>query len=739
MHAAGIVHHGDTLPRQPGLKFIPEDGSSRYCKRLTEEESKDAKEIVIRLHQAGGNRAAMMKEISSKVLQGRRISKAMVDGLRDQLGLIQRQNGRIAKEQESMSRTEEECAVLCWTQNDNQTDHALAPSLQVPEDSAAIASQTYQYESSTGQILQDMETSEAELETPLTMELKTFLSLSDEDIAMLDYQYQSQSSVDSEVDWATNILADQRQTDEHGAVVNPDHLKNEANHPQDMSELRTLYYHALSNTRRFSGAIETDGQRSTMPSTQSGLWEWSEAHDITSLNHAAYILSTLRDFQQAFEMYFLIYCRLLKPRTDNQAPNPHFVLSAIGCARTARTPSQVILAHSLVDRVREDLLLHHGLWLLERTRTWKFLEGFYHKYFNSDNESWENVEDAAYWVATAIILSQPRLAAHIVQVNNMPDYFLPGFWHNSFVAHILDCDVAMVSMRTGISKLSAFIRKRKGDLDPLLRGWLGLSADEDTIAEHGKIVSTMFLDDHLRSRTSARVGSTIPSHAGFPCCWNEFATLTMPFMLIKWAHRPEFKANHASFLQRARTTKTSDFLLLAADEIRGHLKSRGGKEAVFDLYLRLMAAPRHADHVRPQSSLPPGLFLDVTKVLNLDYDIGDWTNLGSDSILTREQPEEDTAKDGISVSKKPADTASLNASVPMSDTSSISSGYRSFLELSRKVRNSVSLTIRTRQSASSGALTTRSSWSFSRNAGFPRDPSIRESQVTLSSDVNMSG
>ncbi|KAI1620503.1 hypothetical protein EDD37DRAFT_653567 [Exophiala viscosa] len=855
MNAAGRTQHQGTLPGQPDFKFVPGNGSSsRYCKRMTDDEIERAKKIVLRLHRAGENRVAMMEQVSREVLHGRTISTAMVDKLRDDLGLIQHQSGRAARGQEFMSRTKQYSA-LYLTQGDDWADNVLCSSTQVLEGGIAIALQTSHAETPSCEPLQDtrgkrslenrmqtperdaivesaqgainrnlislptelisttnvealiapdvrsvshssstintsendsvfsiMETPQADLVASSTIECRTDSSPLGDDSPMLDYQGQSQSSVNLMDGDMTSILPYQKSTDVHGSAERRVSTTHKMVHPLDKTGLWTHYYHVLKKLKHYSKDIIVDGR--TLQRSE-GLWHWFNACDITTLNHVAYILDALRDFRQAFDVYFIIYCRLLKTRKDEQAPNPHFVLSAIGCARSARTPLQLDLARTLVERVREDLSLYHDPWLLEHTRTWNFLERYHKNSFDTKNESWEDVEEAAYWVATATIMSQPRLAVYIELAHDMPDYFLPFFSQNSFVGHIRGCDVAKASMLAGISKVSGFIRARKNDLNPLLKGWL--RTDEDAVAEHGQVVSNMVLTEYLPSLRSARESTrpaTTPNHAGFPCCWNDFPMLTIPFLLFRWTHRPDFKTKHASFLQRARKIKASEFLILAADEIHGHLLSGQGKNAVFDVYLSLMTAPKHLNHAPLQSFLPPALFLTVAKTLNLNYDtsnlslrdtISDYTvgceppdqpqsvwptgpfltvaktldlnydkinarkNSGADSTLRREQPQEDTVRGASFMSQDFADAASLSATVSISDESSISSGYRSFRAYSKKLRNSMSLTVRTRLSDSSGARTTRSSWSFSRNTGFPRDSSIRESQISLSSDVPMSG
>ena len=862
MNAAGVARHRATLPGQPDLTFIPEDGSPRYCKRMTKEESQKAKVIVMQLHQQGADRAAMSEEISRKVLHGRRIPKAMVDRLRDQLGLIQRQDGRAAKGQEATSRTEES-SVLCSIQEDD--DHTkLVPVLSAQGfennfviilqksinfqdmslsamDSQGLSSpdlhpqgmqpQSMQPQSMEPRIMDpqimepqitdpqimeprimdpqimepqitdpqimepqimepqimepqnmepqnmdalDMEFQDQDMdfedmilegmdfqnitsqdinmfwvdaETLLTTETRTERNPPEVDAVMFDCPCPSDPSVDSERNDLTCILADQEptKTSDVPSVMDRPKYNTPRMHPLDKSGLWTHYYHLLCQIPPFSQDSDTEARRlweSTLSYRPSSEPKWTEDCAITALYHTASILSTLRDFQQAFDTYFLIYCRLLKSLgTLHQAPDPYFVLAAIGCARSARTLSQLNLAYSLMEVVRDDLLLHRGLPPIEHTRTWKALDRFYNKSFDTENDFWENIEETAYWAATALIMSRPQLAARDGTMKTVPeDDFLPCFEQDSIVAHIYDCDLAIAALRAGISKVSAFIRHRRTDLNDLVKAEdrLDLSSAYGR-TRAGQVIAYMFLDDHLRPHTlqmDPLQSSTKFDHAGFPCHWDGHVMLTIPFILVEWTQRPEFNARHASFLERGLKTNPVDFLLLAADAIVEYLHFKPGRELVVDLFLNSMAAPRHDidawSQIAHRLPSPGGLFELATKMSLLDHDTGFWNDRGSNPMSKAAEGGNVAMRDSDVVLQEFPDTASLNMSI------STRSSYRRFHELSRRLKKNIPWTVRSQHSASSWSLTTRSSWSLSRTAGFPRDSSIRESQVTLSSDVPMS-
>ncbi|KIX04026.1 uncharacterized protein Z518_07579 [Rhinocladiella mackenziei CBS 650.93] len=119
-------------PSQPSLMVIEENGlSSRYNQRMTEQESEDSKPILLRLNEEGASREARTEE-------------AVVDTLRRNLRLINRQNQPLAQPQGGALPTGTSDAFFS-VQNRSQSEVTATTSSgnRHPELVAASAPQNY--------------------------------------------------------------------------------------------------------------------------------------------------------------------------------------------------------------------------------------------------------------------------------------------------------------------------------------------------------------------------------------------------------------------------------------------------------------------------------------------------------------------------------------------------------------------------------------------------------------------
>jgi hypothetical protein len=92
---------------------------------------------------------------------------------------------------------------------------------------------------------------------------------------------------------------------------------------------------------------------------------------------------------------------------------------------------------------------------------------------------------------------------------------------------------------------------------------------------------------------------------------------------------------------------------------------------------------------------------------------------------------------GSSQANNAVDAFSIIESIASSSRSFTNSSYASFRRLANRLRETVSASLYTQTTGSSGGITSRSSWSFSRVTGFPRAPSVSQSLQSDSRDVAM--
>lgn len=685
----------DVWPDQPGLVVIPGNGcSSRYSQRMTDQELKESKAILLRLSEDGAGRDIMIGEISRSL--GRPISKSQVDKLRRELGLINHYTPKLAQPQQD--------AIL------NESPRVAQDQLR--SEAAAITQYGHcNYEFCVAVAIGDS--------NPTSL---LSIKCTGDAIAAIKIppgaHSQDQPSVDC-ID-PSNTSQENNDMPPHTLISTNIRVGFRLKPSEEVLHLR------LENI-----FLMTLGLQPYFPSDRAHKLYLScsdskerEGEGIARLNHAATILHILRAFGPAFDLHFLIYCHFKDIKTENEPPHPQFVLAAINCARSARTLSHAVVASYAVSSVREDLLSYYGAEILEHTRAWRCLEKFDVQLRNLTSDDFrEDIEETAYWEATAMILSHRDLAN---KYEGVPDFF-PTFLQRSVVEHLHECPVMRYSMLEAFGKVSVFIRHRKNHINKLATTCSGIHV--------AQTISCLLLYERLnlsRSPGSSTNPVEASNHDQFPCTWNGFIALTLPFVLVDWLEKAEAEGICL------RVSKPIDLFVSASEKVWQSLHSDSSYKDFIDFYLRSMGAPEHRYAKLAPTVSEDWLFGIAAATANLDPGADDWEKSEPDFVLQDDEIASNELENGPSSAGMAADVLSLVESIASSYSSLASQSYESFLDLADRIRQRVSASLYTRQSDSSGAMTSRSSWSFSRITGFPRAPSTSQSNDNGSSDVAMS-
>ena len=89
---------------------------------------------------------------------------------------------------------------------------------------------------------------------------------------------------------------------------------------------------------------------------------------IVKLHHAAIIiLHTIRGFEEAFDLFFILFKHCYEMVSQSSSPHQSLVLSAVNCARSAGTPLQLQVVKVLVKEVHDMAIAYHGFSIQVRT------------------------------------------------------------------------------------------------------------------------------------------------------------------------------------------------------------------------------------------------------------------------------------------------------------------------------------------------------------------------------------
>ncbi|KAK5032800.1 hypothetical protein LTS07_004210 [Exophiala sideris] len=335
-----------------GLKIIKQDGrTSGYNGRLTEEELDRIKPLLQHLHQTDATRAQMIAQIKSRC--GLAITLPQLDGMRTKLGLT----AQISRPQAASLKPE--------------------PTLDPWQEQSPILRPTHP--------------------TRVEPDLSQILSGLEDDEILADYNSEPVSQATVPIHQDATAMQSERAA------------------PLDLPDQTSLGATSASPTS-FHERLPSYDMSSSWILTLSDTSKAQEGDDqfIARRFHAAFILHALGAFDQAFDMFSLIFNDLHALSSDASAPDPRLKLSAVGCTWSARTPLRLEVTKILVNEVYRIFTAHYGekKAVFAVRWTWPDLEEI-HRQLSGPNGLpsrmiSESTETAAHWLAISCLLSYPE-------------------------------------------------------------------------------------------------------------------------------------------------------------------------------------------------------------------------------------------------------------------------------------------------------------------------------------------
>ncbi|KIW71230.1 hypothetical protein PV04_03418 [Phialophora macrospora] len=463
------------------------------------------------------------------------------------------------------------------------------------------------------------------------------------------------------------------------------------------------------------------------------------------------ILTDLKRFSEAFELLYLITSAINDVIQSDQLWGPQLVFVATTCARSAWTDEQVLIANVLVEQLCywRDQYSDHDRNLLPDTSLIGELpslltlaESLLAKVSASGpSKYWSITHYSANTLREELgggkgFCPAVRSGTKALWTKDPRDW--PGDVLNSFLASY---DFRRFFLEA-LTKVEHCICRSSVMDDLLKKQW---PPDEGPSPSFAQALAGLALEYHRLTK----------HHASGPFPWSFIlvelldrltvqAVATLPFVLAALIRKSNNIDNTAGTLQRCY-----DRLYRAAQEVRQALVANGMEEnteyeGFIEVYLdQLNSQPKtdpslsitHSSRLLRAAAAMAG----ISVILNdgkLECPVEAFgvragrNHYGGERATVRPQIRLQQQERGLISSSHPDPT------MARSYTSSVSSGFRSFKDLSRRPQSNVSLSRVSGVTASTGRWSERMSWKFSGVTSLSSNPSLRESSIT---DVFMDG
>ncbi|KIW34426.1 uncharacterized protein PV07_01204 [Cladophialophora immunda] len=438
------------------------------------------------------------------------------------------------------------------------------------------------------------------------------------------------------------------------------------------------------------------------------------------LKNMATIIFILRDFTEAFNLYFLIYFHFRENKKTVDSAHPRMVLGAINCARSASTTVQKQIVSMLIEDVRSTLLQQYPLPSMHDVRTWKYLEAVERQCIHENTGTLtiallESHEDLAYWAVTAMHLSNDKL--------NKDCGGAPGccmtLGQGQIMEHLRECETTRRCFRFAVDKVKSYIKRNSHMFDQPFR--------EDSIQRgdyNAQEVACSILEECLADRAAYPVGSNhseSDNHRGLPCDLNGLAVAVIPFLLepILIGRRNL----EMELFPSASDPLLSDLLRCSIQDIRQGIEYPPRYNAMIESIIDHFS-PKFNPRFLHTSNIPDSRLRRIT--------MGIASILPISGTMTETDVEEgwNTLKVQQTASAVQAfplrEKTTLAHGLPtlaQSFTSSTSSDYRRFRTTAFRARPGTAASIASQQTGSSSQRSQNSSLRFSRVTGLPSNPS----------------
>lgn len=754
--------------RQLDRKFISENNPNnrRYTGRLTKNEITQLKPMLLSLHYQGSTRDVMLKRASE--LLGKDISMPQLDLLREKLGLLSgrqkqpdahvgflddrgnlnanrqpEQSGSVATpiaekgSRETVNSHASRDASMLDAEDPGSTGDDSEASLVVDDGDSSINA------TPKADILT---TPRLERTRPGTLHQDTCFIINDvdeplghhsasEDAAEIQAWIEGKSWGDAT---SSAISSSVDVTIPEGFEIrftpwNPPNTNRLAS-PTGCPMTRT-YFPSVSALRLYTiGAGGLD----------------SNEEQMARLSQIALLLHTLRAFDKAFDLFFIIFRHFCKRKTRSNQPHPQLILSAINCVRSAQTKIHLQVAGVIVGKVRSTLMGFYGSDVNDRTPAWQYLGMLRDHFFNSANSDRnlppESTKETAYWTVSTLAISHQTFCRD--NAISLDDF--TTFWHIGARAleHLCECHVTRSVISNALSVAYSYFNKHAELVNVLLdRPWESLFTNSSKIAQ---ILSCLLLEDHARQSAALddfvqQDHSSHDDHGDFPCDLNGHALAIVSFGLVEWIRKFELSTVNSDLLFTTEAIKRSptEHLQFGAEQIHFDIQSSSSKytdfvEICLDQLAPPEATPPQAGSIISSDRLF-GISAAMAGLVPITDALGIWHTKCAEHPRSPQQTTPPEVSQEKHHEKHQADSCLQTPTLASSIRSSSSSSYWSFQAVSRRARESVAASVHTQNTRLSDQRNSSNSLTFSMVAGYSSGHSMHESFRTSSSDVTMSG
>ena len=715
-------------------KFVQQDPtSSTYSGRIRKDDRARLEPVIIRLHAAGASREKML--VQCNATGGAPISFAQLDGLRKKLGL-------------HTYRKQPQGSLLQIT---------------VPQ-STAISSPSVgmRYDEEVEDMVTDSESRPSQDKAMMTLFQKSLhlddLRNADEfHLFEQDDSLQLGKAVDveelgrSEIDLGcttprlsiagNSITTDTSEsTSDEGLNVFHALAYDEIQNPLSMSNAKSatspdLDTHAFTAQSGFemkfrSGDFKRMWQREvywpSLPVVRfflRSLAGGTEKPEIPRLLKVASLLHTLRAFEQAFDLFFILFQYLKEIQMTQQSDSPAhplLIFAGIACSRSAQGRLQFRVARNMVHHIRPLTRVRHMhmhiincLMKLEEHLD-SIVQGL------RDYLPPEDSVDAALWTLAPLALDDVTL-----NLRALPSDWPLGPTISLAVDNTLRCLQNRDDTPAAFVDALRIVYARDS---PCSRSLNSLVLDHRVSADLGIKVSVQAQNvaynvvKEYSKRSLAKDRSEITgslSDIGFELDF--LAAATIPFAMVDWIVQVGHMFDIGYAVEQLQQRSDTGRLTIT------HL---------IDLCFRQMSAPTTKWAVTTCGVSVDELLSDCNIIASGQHD--------NDQPIQRVDREDAVAaveaQNGLDLQLQSVQSATLLPTLARSLRASNSSSLRSLLSMALRANHAFSHLSGGRESTTSDARTSRSSWKLSFMSTAPSSRmSMRQNVQTMSSDVEMTG
>lgn len=465
-------------------------------------------------------------------------------------------------------------------------------------------------------------------------------------------------------------------------------------------------------------------QQITMKANTS--YDSNMSDEIHQLTHAGNLLHAMKEYDLAFDVFLLVLRYANDYNPSNDCPSLDLISAVLNCARSAQLPHQRLIATEAITQILPWLEIEYSYLVT------KPIQGHYPRTAPSPVASYNGMvscEPDDHVVNWAVFNAAARCSTSNTYAW-LPEQF-SKHWLNGARDHLEECSMTQKSILDSLETFLHYVQSNANFVDYVLKGNWDPAGDAE-------MYTARVLSCHLLNKctsptaiSSSRSCSDPLLHKrGFPWGHSDLTLAITPFLVMEHIQQL-FKgsADHLSKSDRQNLrVQPSKVLLVFTRKVQSNIKSSQTEYNRFlKFYLESMVVGVGENKSGAKMVSPTQIF-EVAAATAMLFPKPRLSWVVKHPLASSQEGDSNivTSSNAFEI----RDTDSLLTS------SSMSTGFRSFRELSNRVGQTVAISMRSGRTKSSDAMSisSHSSWKLRIALGLPNlssNSSTRDSYLSL--------